>query len=296
MVFTQRYASPLGGLLLAADEQGLYRMLDHYQALCGLPYAQETVLCPLEARQIVAYAERLNFIERVQHPLGDLFRVCDGEAPLLAYFRNNVLHLFVLPALIACLVHRGRQFTQARLDEAVAGIYGLMGAELFLPWSREDVSGVIESIVGILEQRKLLRRTADGLLVAPAPGSAEASDLQSLGEILRPILERHFLVLAVLQQGGSGKRTRQAVENDCHLMAQRLSLLAVFGASEQTERATFTALIALLLDSELLREDELGFLHYDARVTSPLAHAELILSAQARETIRRMASAGLVEA
>ena len=280
----------------AADEQGLYRMLDHYQALCGLPYAQETVLCPLEARQIVAYAERLNFIERVQHPLGDLFRVCDGEAPLLAYFRNNVLHLFVLPALIACLVHRGRQFTQARLDEAVAGIYGLMGAELFLPWSREDVSGVIESIVGILEQRKLLRRTADGLLVAPAPGSAEASDLQSLGEILRPILERHFLVLAVLQQGGSGKRTRQAVENDCHLMAQRLSLLAVFGASEQTERATFTALIALLLDSELLREDEFGFLHYDARVTSPLAHAELILSAQARETIRRMASAGLVEA
>ena len=278
----------------AADEQGLYRMLDHYQALCGLPYAQETVACPLEARQIVAYVERLSFIERVQHPLGDLFRVCDGEAPLLAYFRNNVLHLFVLPALIACLVHRGRQFTQAHLDEAVAGIYGLMGAELFLPWAREEVVAVTERVVSILEQRKLLRRTSDGLLLAPAPGSAEAADLQSLGEILRPILERHFLVLAVLQQGGSGKCTRQAVENDCHLLAQRLSLLAVFGASEQAERATFTALISLLLDSELLREDEFGFLHYDARVTSPLAHAELILSVQARETIRRMASTGRV--
>ena len=71
-------------------------------------------------------------------------------------------------------------------------------------------------------------------------------------------------------------------------------MLAVFGASEQAERATFTALISLLLDSELLREDEFGFLHYDARVTSPLAHAELILSVQARETIRRMASTGRV--
>ena len=278
-----------------ADEQVLDRVLAHYQALIAeAPYSTTIIPCHLAPRQIVSYVERLGIIERIAHPLGDLIRIPEGDASLLAYFRNNVLHLFVLPALIACLVHRGRQFTQAHLDEAVAGIYGLMGAELFLPWAREEVVAVTERVVSILEQRKLLRRTSDGLLLAPAPGSAEAADLQSLGEILRPILERHFLVLAVLQQGGSGKCTRQAVENDCHLLAQRLSLLAVFGASEQAERATFTALISLLLDSELLREDEFGFLHYDARVTSPLAHAELILSVQARETIRRMASTGRV--
>ena len=40
-------------------------------------------------------------------------------------------------------------------------------------------------------------------------------------------------------------------------------------------------------------EDELGFLHFDERITTPLAHAELILPAEARETILRMASSGL---
>ena len=38
--------------------------------------------CALDARQIVAYVERLGIAERVAHPLGDLIRVPQGEAPL----------------------------------------------------------------------------------------------------------------------------------------------------------------------------------------------------------------------
>ena len=278
----------------AADEQALYRMLDHCQALCsGQKYSEETVGCLLDARQIVAYVERLNFVERVPHPLGDLFRVRDGEAPLLAYFRNNILHLFVLPALVACLVNHSRQLSEQRLLEAVQGIYGLMRSELFLNWSGEALPEVMRDYVGVLAQRGLLRRAEGGVLLAPEPGSSADADLKMLGEILRPILERHFLLLAVLQNGGSGCRTRQAVENDCHLLAQRLSLLAAFSAAEQAEKATYAALLSLLIDSELLREDELGFLHFDERITTPLAHAELILPAEARETILRMASSGL---
>ena len=278
----------------AADEQALYRLLDHCQALCsGQRYAPETVGCELEARQIVAYVERLNFIERVAHPLGDLFRVRDNEAPLLAYFRNNILHLFVLPALVACLVNHSRRLSSRRLIEAARGIYGLLGAELFLRWSEESLPDVLNDYVSALERRGLLNRDDGDVLMAPEAGSSADSDLKLIGEVLRPILERHFLLLAVLQSGGSGCRTRQAIENDCHLLAQRLSLLATFSAAEQAEKATYSGLLNLLIDSELLRVDDLGFLHFDERITTPLAHAELILPAEARETILRMASSGL---
>ncbi len=106
---------------------------------------------------------------------------------------------------------------------------------------------------------------------------------------MRPILERHFLMLALLQHGGSGCRTRRALENDCHLLAQRLSLLHEFNSAEYSEKTTFSALIAQLIDANLIREDEAGFLHFDQRIITPLAHAELVLSAEARQTIRRMA-------
>jgi glycerol-3-phosphate O-acyltransferase len=72
---------------------------------------------PLDAQEVVAYAERLAFVERFRRSAG---RSDPGavtkQAPLLAYFRNNVLHLFALPAVIACLMSHNR-----RLDSRAHG-------------------------------------------------------------------------------------------------------------------------------------------------------------------------------
>ena len=46
--------------------------------------------------------------------------------------------------------------------------------------------------------------------------------------------------------------------------------------------------------TDLLREDEAGLLHFDQRITTPLAQASLVLPAGARQAIQRMTSAGLV--
>ena len=276
------------------DEQVLDRLLEHYRALVSeAPYASTTIPCTLDSKQIVAYVERLGFAERVAHPLGDLIRVPEGEASLLVYYRNNVLHLFALPALIACLLSHNRQLGAQRVNEAVAGICNLIGAELFLRWSPEELPAATETIIEVFVKRSLLLRNTPGQLSAPEPNSQEFAELHLLGETLRPILERHFLTLAVLQHSGSGRRTRRALENDCHLLAQRLALLYEFNSSEHAEKTTFSTLITQLIDADLLREDETGLLHFDQRITTPLAHAELVLPAEARQTIRRMTSAEL---
>lgn len=278
-----------------ADETALHRLLDHYQALAvEAPYAASTIPCRLDPRQVVAYAERLGVVERITHPLGDLIRVPAGEAPLLAYFRNNVLHLFALPALIACLLNHSRYLGAQPVSEAVSGIYALLGSELFLHWSAPELPAATAAVIDVLVKRGLLRRNDAGRLSAPEPNSQEFFELRMLGETLRPILERHFLTLALLQHGGSGTRTRRALENDCHLLAQRLSLLYDFNTPEYSEKTSFSVLIAKLIDAELLREDEAGLLHFDKHITTPLAQASLVLPAEARQAIRRMACAGLV--
>ncbi len=279
-----------------ADEQALDRLLAHYQALVAdAPYSAVTIPCTLDPRQIVAYVERLGIAERITHPLGDLIRVPESEAALLAYFRNNVLHLFALPALIACLLNHNRHLSVQRVTGAIGGIYSLIGAELFLRWSPEELPAATETIIEVFVKRSLLLRNEAGQLSAPEPNSQEFAELRLLGETLRPILERHFLTLALLQHGGSGYRTRRALENDCHLLAQRLELLYAFNTPEHSDKTTFSALIAQLIDAGLLREDETGLLHFDQRITTPLAHAELVLPAEARQAIRRMACSEMVK-
>ena len=274
-----------------ADEQVLLKMIEHYQAIASeARYAPSTVFCALTAGQIIAYAERLGFAQRVAHPLGDLIRIPEASAPLLPYFRNNVLHLFALPALIACLISHNRRLSAQRITAAVVGIYGLMSTELFLRWKPEEVPGVIDTLIAALIRRGLLQRDEHGLLHAPEPSSPESAELRMLGETLRPTLERHFLTLSLLQRSGPGSKTRQQLENDCHLLAQRLVLLYTSDAPEYAEKAAFAVLINHLIDADLLHEDDTGLLHFDDRLTTPLAQAELVLPAEAREAIRRMAS------
>ena len=277
-----------------ADEQVLDRVLAHYQALIAeAPYSTTIIPCHLAPPQIVSYVERLGIIERIAHPLGDLIRIPEGDASLLAYFRNNVLHVFALPALIACLINQNRHLDERRVNEAVVGIYGLMATELFLRWSSDELPAVTATVIDVLVRRGLLLRSSSGRLLAPESNSQEFAELRLLGETLRPILERHFLTLSLLQHYGTGRRTRRDLENDCHLLAGRLALLYDFNTPEYAEKATFSALIGNLIEARVLHEDETGLLHFDEQIGMPLAQAELVLPVEARQTIRRMASAGL---
>jgi glycerol-3-phosphate O-acyltransferase len=190
-----------------ADEHALQRMIVHYQALLReAPYAPTTIPCPLDAEQVVTYAERLAVVERFADPLGDLIRVRDEQAPLLAYFRNNVLHVFALPALVACLLSHNRRLDAARVTRAVSGICALMRAELFLRWPPGELEAATEAVIRVLLARGLLCRSpTSGRLAAPEPISQEFAELHLLGETIRPLLERHFLALALLDRQGSGQ-------------------------------------------------------------------------------------------
>ena len=199
-----------------SDESVLQRMLAHYQALATeTPYAPQTVACPFDPSQIVAYALRLGSVERVEQPSGSLIRIPDGNAPLLAYFRNNIIHLFVLPTLIAYLIVHNGKLSVERLLAALSSLYGLIRNALFLRWSPAEIPAEAERIITVLDQRGLLQRAEDGQLCEAKPNTREFAELRALGEVLRPDIERYFLALVCLQQSGSGCKTRQQLEEEC---------------------------------------------------------------------------------
>ncbi|NJD26594.1 MAG: glycerol-3-phosphate 1-O-acyltransferase PlsB [Betaproteobacteria bacterium] len=276
---------------LTADELALRRLIAHYQALdAALPYSPQRVACALDPVQVIAHARRLGIVEPIPHPFGDLVRVTDAQAEQLPYFRNNVLHLFAVPALVACLLANNRSLEARRLTDAVVGIAALMRPELFLRWDDDGLLHEIQRVIAVFAERGLLRRgERDGWLQAPEAGSEAFPDLQLIGETLRPTLGRHFLALSLLQERGSGTLTRQALAENCHLLAQRLALLHGASAAERADKGAFAGLVANFIDCDLLREDEEGLLHFDAHLLGPLTYAELVLPVEARQAIRRIA-------
>ncbi|MBI4996531.1 MAG: glycerol-3-phosphate 1-O-acyltransferase PlsB [Rhodocyclales bacterium] len=277
----------------AADEETLRGMIEHYQMLFRhAPYSPLTVFNEEPADAAIEHARRLGVVERLAHPLGDLIKVSDGEAPLLAYFRNNVLHLVALPALVACLLTHNARLGVRRVAGAIGRLLVLAQSELFFRCAPEDVATSLDPVLTVLEARGLIQRQGQDL-VAPDPTSRAADELRLLGETMRPTLERYLLTLVLLEQHGSGNLARNRLEEISHLLAQRLALLYESNTSEFAERGLFANVVGNLLTAGLLRQDEQGLLYFDERISAPAADAELLLSAGVRQTIRRMAGAGL---
>lgn len=277
-----------------ADVRSLQRQIEHVQYLLAeVPYADSVVPCTLGAEQVIAYGRKMELFECNRHPLGDLIHANEEQSALLTYFRNNVLHLLALPALLACLISYNQVLARGRVKEAIKGIYNLLRAELFLHWEPEALDAVIERTEQALIKRGLiLCETGSDVLRAPPPSSEANPELRQLGEIIRPTLERQFLTLALLQHHGSGQLTRAMLEESSHLLAQRLAMLHEFNAPEFSEKWLFANVVRNLIDDQLLRVDEIGRLHFDERISLPAAHTELLLGADVRHSIQRIARTG----
>ena len=126
---------------------------------------------------------------------------------------------------------------------------------------------------------------------APPPNSEASPELRQLGEIIRPTLERQFLTLALLQHHGSGRLTRNALEEATHLLAQRLAMLYEFNSAEFSEKLLFAIVISNLIDAGILQVDGAGLLQFDERITLAAAQTELLLAADVRHSIQRIARA-----
>src|SRR5699024_11089365 len=81
--------------------------------LAEVPYSELVTVTPHTPAEIVAHGEEIGILERIAHPLGDVFSVNGDTAVLLSYFRNNVVHLFTASAWIACCFLNNRRMSHA---------------------------------------------------------------------------------------------------------------------------------------------------------------------------------------
>ena len=99
----------LVGLVLLAmprqsmGEADLARQLELYASLLRqAPYSPRVWVTASDGASMLKYAESMGVIRRRPHELGDTFQMTEDSSVLTSYFRNNALHLMLMPSLLAC--------------------------------------------------------------------------------------------------------------------------------------------------------------------------------------------------
>jgi glycerol-3-phosphate O-acyltransferase len=268
-------------------EADLKRQLDLYQRLLrDAPYSPLVTVTADSAEQMTRYAESMGMLERQAHPLGDIMRMTAERAVLATYYRNNILHLFAMPSLLACCFVGNARMRTDDLKRLAWRVYPYIRAELAMRWPEEEIGPLTDALLDALARSDLLRPNEDrSEWHRPPPTSLEAIQLSLLAEATIQTIERYYLVIAVLLRAGSGSITHAALEERCHLMAQRMSILYGLDSPEFFDKSLFRNFIELLGRRSVITTSENGTLAFGEPLLGVAADAQLVLSEQLRHDI-----------
>jgi glycerol-3-phosphate O-acyltransferase len=214
------------------------------------------------------------------------------SAVLAAYYRNNVLHLFAIPSLIACAFIGNAALPREDIHRLAWRIYPYVASELFLRWPEQQLPAVIDATLAAMERHGLVQSARDGAeWRRPEPTSSEAMQLSLLAQTTLQIIERYYLTIALLLRAGSGTITQATLEQRCQLMAERIGLLYGFDSPEFFDRALFENFIDLLRRRGVVRASSAGKLEFDEVLIRVAQDAQLVLNEEIRHSILQVTHA-----
>jgi len=142
---------------LALPKTDLLRQMDLYRELLrSFSYSDRVTVTSMSAVEMLAYGQSMKVISIQPHPLGDIVRMSDESAVLATYYRNNVLHLFAMPSLVACAFVSNATVRTEDIQRLALRIYPYIAAELFLRWDETELADVVMQVLVCLERQGLI--------------------------------------------------------------------------------------------------------------------------------------------
>jgi len=249
------------------DEGELTRTLNFYSELINHHhYSDFVTLTPYAASKQVHHAEALKLVHRRKHEMGDFIYLDKAHAVLLTYYRNNILHLLAIPSLIACCFNNAQTLDRATIKRSIKIAYPFLKTEFFLPWSSADSEQVIDDIIDFLLATGLLTQQQDSdAFSKPGISTEQHAQLSTLAQVISPVLELYYMIFALLAEHGDDTLSRDRLEELCHLMAQRLSLMYEINSPDFFDKKLIGNFINSLIDLgyvSLNKSDNLGLTDY----------------------------------
>jgi glycerol-3-phosphate O-acyltransferase len=234
----------------ALAKETLVEQIELYTSLLrNVPYSDTSTVPEQSARELVEHAISLDKFVTERDSMGEIISLDRQQSILMTYYRNNIIHLFALPSLVAQLVVRHRSLPYSEVEATVRKLYPFLKKELFLRYEEDELSSVVAAIVEELVRQELICEQ-DGLL------SIQQSETQALMLLARTIAETlQRYAIAINQLVFDPEVDKAELEQRSQHVAQRLGRLHGINAPEFFDKGVFSSLFSTLkeqgyLDSE----------------------------------------------
>ena len=241
--------------LLASRQRALSRdslvsQINCYLSLLkNVPYSDTFTVPKDSAEDLVKHAESLNKFLIESDTMGDIISLDRHQSILMTYYRNNIIHLFALPSLIAQMTIRQRGISIATIQKNVAAIYPFLKKELFLSYDEDQLEDVVANIINELVSQGMIV-VSDGEVTL---NQSNSQALMLLGRTISETLQRYSIALNLLAENPD--LDKSDLEQKSQDIAQRLGRLHGINAPEFFDKGVFASMFATLKQQQYLDND-----------------------------------------
>ncbi|NVK11565.1 MAG: glycerol-3-phosphate 1-O-acyltransferase PlsB [Gammaproteobacteria bacterium] len=271
--------SMLGSPKQALSYETLKSQIELNQALArAFPYSEVCTVDEASADDIIEHTDYLGYLRSTEDTLGTVYQLGEIERVLMAYYRNNVQHVFVLPSMLAYALNNKRGIGRKALINLVAKVYPFLQRELFTNVTEGELETKINQTLDWLIEHRLLTQQGNTVRGADA-GTAEQVQQRLLASYVRPIIERFYIVLKLISRVNPGDQSQGELEAMSAVIAQRLSMLHGINSPEFFDKRLFKGFIEQLLDQDVIHCSD-GRIQYEERLLDTVVLAERVMSAE----------------
>ena len=239
-------------ILLAADQCTLTKVkllenIDYLlKLLKNIPYSDLITIPDQTAEQMFEHAKEMGKFVITTDEVGEMVGLTADQAVLMTYYRNNIQHLLIIPAIVARILLKNNRISLDEVLMQVKLLFPLIKSELFLYHNDEQLTEYVKKIIATYAELNLISYTPDKLTL----NYLKMSGLQLLASSSKDTLQRYVIAFSLLQKDPT--ISRASLEKEGRLIAERLSILHGINAPEFFDKGVFSTLVASLREQGYL--------------------------------------------
>ncbi len=246
--------------LLASRQRALSRealegQLALYLTLLNrVPYSTLSTFPDGDAHALTEHAIGLNKFIVEKDSLGEIISLDRHQAVLMTYYRNNIIHLLAVPSLIAQIVVSHGPVSREKIIDIVSTLYPFLKAELYMSFVLSDLGAYVEANLAELKNQQILieQESEDGETLWQR-NPETLMQLHLLARTISETLQRYAITLSLYSHMPIA--TKDSLEKQSQMMAQRLSRLHGINAPEFFDKNVFSIFVQTLRKEGYLDDD-----------------------------------------
>ncbi|WP_404409031.1 glycerol-3-phosphate 1-O-acyltransferase PlsB [Pseudidiomarina marina] len=250
-----------------------------------VPYSKDAYVPEDDGEQLWQLAKKHDKFVVEADGIGELIRLDGSTAIAMTYYRNNIMHMIIVPALLAAFALGHKRFNADAAIKLLTQLHPLLQNELFISHRAEDMTLWVNALLEQYVQCGLLIDAGEGTFAVAKRDSRAYSQLVLLARSSSETAQRYAIVLELLQQ--AQPIARSDLEQHSVQLAERLSAIHGVNAPEFFDKKVLSTLIGTLKSEGYFSVIDSGEMMADHRVGELSDAVDLLLEPAVLQTIRQ---------